>query len=58
MEKLKNPKRIEFVLSSDDYAFLKKACFYFGTTIPCLLRTFIQQLRSADWAQFIDDYEV
>lgn len=52
----KNKKRIEFVVSADDYKFLKKACFYFGTTIPCLLRTFIEQLRSADWAQF-DEYE-
>ena len=53
----KNDKRITFSLSRSDYAFLKKACFYFGTTIPCLLRTFISQLRSADWAQLIDDYE-
>ena len=57
MEKLKNRKRILFNISSDDYAFLKKACFYFGTSIPCLLRTFIQQLRSADWASTVDDYE-
>lgn len=57
MEKLKNQKRIEFSLSSDDYAFLKKACFYFGTTIPSLMRVLVEQLRSADWAQF-DDYEV
>lgn len=53
----KNAKRISVVLSHDDYKFLRKACFYFGTTIPCLIRTFISQLRSADWAQLVDDYE-
>ena len=58
MQNLKNDKRVSFSLSRSDYTFLKKACFYFGTTIPCLLRTFIQQLRSADWAQLVDDYEV
>lgn len=55
MEKLR--KKIEFLCSADDYRFLKKACMYFGTTIPELLRTFIQQLRSADWASLVDDHE-
>lgn len=56
MKESKN-KTISFTCSREDYKFLKKACFYFGTTVPCLLRTFIAQLRSADWADIIDDYE-
>lgn len=55
MENLR--KKIEFRCSSSDYSFLKKACEYFGTSIPDLMRVFIQQLRSADWAQLIDEHE-
>lgn len=55
MEKLS--KKVEFVCSSVDYSFLKKACLYFGTTIPEFMRVLIQQLRSADWASLIDEHE-
>lgn len=50
-----NNKKIEFVCSAEDYVFLKNACSYFGTTISTLMRTFIGQLRAADWADLIDD---
>ena len=52
---IKESKKIEFFCSVEDYVFLKNACSYFGTTISTLMRTFIGQLRAADWAYLIDD---
>lgn len=58
MPKVKLTEKIVLDLPIDDLHFLKKASRYWGTTLSHFMRCVIQQLRSADWATVIDDYEV